>query len=589
MQMQSSAAERAGRTVERARNAAAVLETYEHGPQNAFSAAATRRSVSFDMGDSGGYMPGWNARWEQPSAQPSDADIDRQAVKGRSGMLPSLTKSHSLSSLEGDGDVEHELESVLNSFANMGTEQHRRFVDHRLRKAQGNDNDWDQGVFFAPGARVVVCGQDNSGVLQIYNGREGVVISEDGRDRYLVQLAGASELCQLSLRAENLQQVAEEQHDVEMHYDPARQHIQPARDFEDIHKLATLHAEQSAKREVQRLYQEADEQKRRIEQTARAEAFFRTDLMTKDINQLFRERCSYGKKCGRPGCKFLHPWDAAWAGRTVGGSDSKAMYKISRGIYEKHTPTIGGNRGKGGQKVQKRSKSQTDNHSPRRSPRKPIAGTSFPRSMADVQKNFSTGEDAARITPFELSGDGCLAEEERPRVLPSAGSIVAEEVERFGAGSRNEATALADGRIQRGARRVVLAELSAQPDSNQPAAFEEERRDPAGEEDEEARRERIRRLAEQKKLQLRQRKERVPAHDLDTAFYGEEVSKPPVADGYAASPKHAQLRNDHDAMESAFDEAAETTASPGSEQRSAQDTESGVPSPQQGRDRKSVV
>jgi len=134
-----------------------------------------------------------------------------------------------------------DLARALESFSRTGTDWHRKKVDHRLTRLRreagallpgGDAADADP---LEDGCAVRI---QNLTEGSVYNGRDGVVIGLDGRDRYLVQVSGASELCQLSLKRENIEVrelAASAGAGAAGGGAPASA---PARDFSAIHELA---------------------------------------------------------------------------------------------------------------------------------------------------------------------------------------------------------------------------------------------------------------------------------------------------------------------------------------------------------------
>jgi len=227
-----------------------------------------------------------------------------------------------------------ELSDVLYSFASAGASRHGRSVDQELRRlkdelAVQKDPDQVPAVRLPPcGARVVLTGLSNG---SSYNGREAVVLEADGRDRVLVQVCGASELCQLSVRVDNMAVVEEPAH--------GDTNYEEGRDFSEIHKLATLHAQSNAKREVERLATEADERRRAMENAVRADSLMNTSQRGFGVELTTRQRCRHGTKCGKPDCMDLHPWEADWVeGGAASGCDSKSKFKTAKGIYNLLAP-----------------------------------------------------------------------------------------------------------------------------------------------------------------------------------------------------------------------------------------------------------
>lgn len=225
-----------------------------------------------------------------------------------------------------------ELSDVLHSFASAGACRHGRSVDHQLSRlkdqlcTQGDPDQVPAARLPLCGARVVLTGLSNG---SNYNGREAVVLGADGRDRVLVQVCGASELCQLSVRVDNMAVVEEPAH--------GDTSYEAGRDFSEIHKLATLHAQSNAKREVERLAAEADERRRAMENAVRADSLINTSNFSVQLPT--RQRCRHGTKCGKPDCMDLHPWEADWVeGGAASGCDSKSKFKAAKGIYRHLAP-----------------------------------------------------------------------------------------------------------------------------------------------------------------------------------------------------------------------------------------------------------
>jgi len=226
-----------------------------------------------------------------------------------------------------------ELSDVLHSFASAGALRHGRTVDDELSRlkvelSQQGDRDRVSAARPLPrGTRVVLTGLANG---SSYNGREAVVLGVDGRDRVMVHVCGASELCQLSVRVDNMAVLEEPATD--MSYEAGR-------DFSEIHKLATLHAQQNAKREVERLAAEAKERRRAMENAVRADSLTSTSQRGVRGELTTRQRCRHGSKCCKPDCMDLHPWEADWVeGGAASGCDSKSQFKAAKGIYNLLAP-----------------------------------------------------------------------------------------------------------------------------------------------------------------------------------------------------------------------------------------------------------
>lgn len=232
-----------------------------------------------------------------------------------------------------------ELSHVLSSFAIEGATRHGRSVELELSRIKDelspHEDRTRQSEPLPPkGTRVVLTGLVHGGN---YNGREAEVLERDGKDRLLVQVCGASELCQLSVKPENVAIVHPPVgHDVS---------YEDGRDFSQIHELATLHAQQNAKREVQRLASEADERRRAMEHTSRADSLRGMNHGTSCTEAPFailhpvRQRCRYGNKCAKPDCMDLHPWEAEWVQSGAdSGCNSKSKLKAAKGIYNHLTP-----------------------------------------------------------------------------------------------------------------------------------------------------------------------------------------------------------------------------------------------------------
>jgi hypothetical protein len=238
-----------------------------------------------------------------------------------------------------------ELSHVLSSFASEGATRHGRSVELELNRIKDElsfikdelspqqDKARQHAALPPKGTKVVLTGLVHGGS---YNGREAVVVDRDGRDRLLVQVCGASELCQLSVRLENVAIVAMTAA-LDASYDAGR-------DFSQIHELATLHARQNAKREVQRLAAEADEQRRAMEHAARTDSLLSMNQGVANegsfaVLQPLRQRCRHGSKCAKPDCMDLHPWESDWveAGANS-GCDSKSKFRAAKGIYNLLTP-----------------------------------------------------------------------------------------------------------------------------------------------------------------------------------------------------------------------------------------------------------
>jgi len=202
----------------------------------------------------------------------------------------------------------------------------------RIKEVLSPQKDGNRQVKKLPanGTRVVLTGLANG---SNYNGREAVVVERDGGERVMVQVCGASELCQLSVKLENMA-IMEQPDAGEGSYNNSR-------DFSRIHELATLHAQQNAKREVERLDAEADEQRHIMEHAARADSLTNSQrTMGAEASLSNRQRCRHGNKCGKPDCMDLHPWEADWVESGArSGCDSKSKFKAAKGIYNLHTPS----------------------------------------------------------------------------------------------------------------------------------------------------------------------------------------------------------------------------------------------------------
>lgn len=136
-----------------------------------------------------------------------------------------------------------------------------------------------------------------------WRGKLGKIVGRDGA-RIVVLVEGRSELCRLTLDVECVEVLQEQDEGGE-----------EGRDFSDIHALATEHARRSAKREVQRLAEMADERRRVAEQemSVAAAPQLRKGLGGKGA---YRQRCKHGADCGKPGCRcdslcLLQPRNAA--------------------------------------------------------------------------------------------------------------------------------------------------------------------------------------------------------------------------------------------------------------------------------------
>ena len=255
-----------------------------------------------------------------------------------------------LPSLRGDVDgfdkmqEKTELAHVLDSFSRDGTAWHRKKVDHRLERLKREagaslpGGDAADSELLKDGCPVRI---QNLTEGSVYNGRDGVVIGLDGRDRYIVQVVGASELCQLSLKRKEIevQQVSapEEEDDFgDSHGGRAE------RDFSAIHQLAEQHARENARKEVDLMFAEGAERKKKMEQSLRAQSMVggsgaqRSDIP--DFSAVRRERCRYGAGCNKQACIGLHPWDADWVSGANSGCDTKKQYKVSESIYAAFTP-----------------------------------------------------------------------------------------------------------------------------------------------------------------------------------------------------------------------------------------------------------
>jgi hypothetical protein len=225
-----------------------------------------------------------------------------------------------------------ELSQILDTFAQGGAQRHGRTVEQELNRIKmelSSEHDQDGGpaaTLPSNGTRVVLTGLVHG---SNYNGREAIVVSKDGRDRLLVQICGASELCQLSIRLDNMAVL--EEPDMEENYEGGR-------DFSQVHQLATLHAQQSAKREVDRLFAEAESRSRLVDRCARADSLMSAGQRVVGIELAglsTRQRCRYGDKCAKPDCLDVHPWEEESTSKP-GGSMSKL--KATRGIYDLLAP-----------------------------------------------------------------------------------------------------------------------------------------------------------------------------------------------------------------------------------------------------------
>jgi hypothetical protein len=231
-----------------------------------------------------------------------------------------------------------ELSQAVEGFATEGSIRHRRTVEHeleRIKKQLLPPEEQHRAVMLpSVGTRVILTGLEN---CSNFNGREAEVVDKDGMDRVMVQVHGASDLCRLSVKIENMVVAEEPAGDV---------HYEAARDFTQIHELATLHARQNAKREVERLDLQAENRRRAMEQAARADMLMNTSMcqrVTANEQMVMsnRQRCRYGTKCAKPDCMDLHPWEADWVeSGAKSGCDSKSKFKAAKGIYNLLTPVL---------------------------------------------------------------------------------------------------------------------------------------------------------------------------------------------------------------------------------------------------------
>ena len=232
-----------------------------------------------------------------------------------------------------------ELSCALSSFALEGATRHGRSVELELSRIKDElspqqDRARHRVALPHKGARVVLTGLVSG---SNYNGREAEVVEIDGHERLLVHVCGASELCQLSVKLENVAVVGP----------PASRDLgyEAGRDFSQIHELATLHAQQNARREVQRLASEADERHRAMEHSMRADSLWGmnhsasgSDASVAMLHPV-RQRCRHGNKCAKPDCMDLHPWEADWVQSGAdSGCDSKSKLKAAKCIYNHLAP-----------------------------------------------------------------------------------------------------------------------------------------------------------------------------------------------------------------------------------------------------------
>ena len=221
-----------------------------------------------------------------------------------------------------------ELMSELEKFGEGGAKRHGLVVEQELSRIKEQLSP-QKGSRAAPlpaiGTRAVLTGLTSG---SDYNGRQAEVVEHDGCDRVLVHVCGASELCQLSVKAENMVVLE----------DPSHVSVDAGRDFSRIHELATLHAQETVKREVDRLEAEADTRRRLAEHAVRADYLTNANhsvVGVESIGLSNRQWCRYGNKCAKGDCMDLHPWEAEL---TQKNGDSKSKLKATKGVYDLLAP-----------------------------------------------------------------------------------------------------------------------------------------------------------------------------------------------------------------------------------------------------------
>jgi hypothetical protein len=110
------------------------------------------------------------------------------------------------------------------------------------------------------------------------------------------------------------------------------------RDFTEIHRLAAIHGQQQAKREICRLYEEAEQKKKLMEAEQRDAFSIHGPFKQIPKGRVHQEHCRYGNECSKPSCKDIHPWNPNWAAHGCSGSTQLARLNESRYVYNMIKP-----------------------------------------------------------------------------------------------------------------------------------------------------------------------------------------------------------------------------------------------------------
>ncbi len=177
---------------------------------------------------------------------------------------------------------QRDLQQILDSFASERVAKHSSQVQAHVERLRDPESKIPPN-----GTRVLISGNNS------FSGRYAIVIGRDGA-RAVVQVEGQTDLCRLTLSPDSIEEVV-----VEEVSDDA-EHGEAARDFSDIHAIATEHARRNARREVLRMAELAEERRRAAEQTIQQPAQSRQVKLGKVA---YRQRCKFGADCAKPGCR----------------------------------------------------------------------------------------------------------------------------------------------------------------------------------------------------------------------------------------------------------------------------------------------
>jgi hypothetical protein len=202
---------------------------------------------------------------------------------------------HASSSPVRKGEIvedQEELKNILDSFASDRLARHTSQVQAHVDKLRDPESKLP-----AIGSRVLITANNTfDGRYGKVIGRDGKVVGRDGSSsssRIVVQVEGQTDLCRLTLNAENVQEIVD--------HDASESEERPiTRDFSDIHALAVEHARKNARRQVIRMTELAEERRKIAEQNMPPPTATRRQV--KLGKAAYRQRCKFGADCGKPGC-----------------------------------------------------------------------------------------------------------------------------------------------------------------------------------------------------------------------------------------------------------------------------------------------